>query len=454
MQIKVILIGAILSIVLVTGKSVEPPPLVTRPYAPRGAAVELFYARDPELLLSGPAGTGKSRGLLEKLHLCAMKYAGMRGLIVRKTRASLTESGLVTYEEKVLPANSKIKAGAKRRNRQSYPYPNNSQIIVAGMDNATRVMSTEFDLIVCLEATELAEVDLENLTTRLRNGVLPYQQLAADCNPGGPQHWLLKRSERRVTRMLESRHEDNPVLFDDSGKMTEFGRNYLSKLDNLTGARKLRLRHGIWAMSEGMVYADVWEPATHLIFRREIPADWPRVWVVDFGYTNPFVWQCWALDGDDRLYRIAEIYQTQTLVEDHAKEILKWQRENNEPNPIAVICDHDAEDRATLERHLGLPTRAAHKAVREGIQLVASRMKKAGDGQPRIFLLRDSLVSVDPELREALKPTCTEQEAEGYIWASGALGTKEEPIKKDDHGLDCVRYVVAFVDRQQSQGVF
>ena len=53
-----------------------------RPYMPLGAARQLMLCRDPEVLLSGPAGTGKSRASLEKLHLAAMRYPGMRGLIV------------------------------------------------------------------------------------------------------------------------------------------------------------------------------------------------------------------------------------------------------------------------------------------------------------------------------------------------------------------------------------
>ena len=449
----------LLLMLVITGQLIAAGlPDSARPYAPRGGAVELFYARDPELLLSGPAGTGKSRALLEKLHLCAMKYAGMRGLIARKTRASLTESGLVTYEEKVLPAGSRIKLSGSRRYRQAYRYQNGSQVIVGGMDDPNRVMSTEYDLIVPLEATELTEEDLENLTTRLRNGVMPYQQLLADCNPGGPQHWLKKRSERGTLRLIESRHEDNPILFDERGQMTEVGRAYLAKLDNLTGVRKLRLRYGIWAMSEGMVYADVWDPARHLLYRTDgqfglaqgIPRDWPRVWVVDFGYTNPFVWQCWAIDGDGRMFRLAEIYQTKTLVEDHARTIRAWQEQHAEPAPIALVCDHDAEDRATLERHLGISTTAAHKAVSEGIQTTAARLRVAGDGKARLFLLRDALLKVDEELREAKKPTCTEEEVEGYVWAEG----KEVPLKRDDHGVDALRYAVCYVDLQQSQGVF
>jgi hypothetical protein len=52
-------------------------------YGPKGGARELFYLKDPEVLLAGPAGTGKSRAALEKLNFLALKYPGFRGLIVK-----------------------------------------------------------------------------------------------------------------------------------------------------------------------------------------------------------------------------------------------------------------------------------------------------------------------------------------------------------------------------------
>jgi phage terminase large subunit len=114
---------------------------------------------------------------------------------------------------------------------------------------------------------------------------------------------------------------------------------------------------------------------------------------------------------------------------------------------VAVICDHDAEDRATLERHLGVRTLAAHKAVSPGIQAVASRLKVAGDGRPRLFLLRDALDERDPLLVEAKRPTCTDEEVESYVWnVAGGRKKGEEPLKENDHGCDCTRYLVAYRD--------
>jgi hypothetical protein len=404
-------------------------------YTPRGAARDLFACREPEVLIEGPAGTGKTLACLAKLHACLSKHARSRWLMVRKTRESLTESALVEYETRILIGrNAGIAAGPDRARRQRYTYPNGSVLVVGGLNKASRFMSTQYDGIYVPEATELTEDDWEKLTTRNRNGVMPYQQLIGDCNPDRPTHWLNQRANRGGLARLLSRHEDNPAVTLE----------YLATLDKLTGARKKRLRHGIWAAVEGAVY-DQYDAAVHLLDRFPIPAEWRRYRVIDFGYTNPFVCQWWAEDGDGRLYRYREIYRTQRLVEDHAADIVRL---SGNERYEATIADHDAEDRATLHAR-GIATVPAYKAVSVGIQGVQARLAKAGDGRPRLFLLRDSLVETDPRLVEAKKPLSTEQEFDGYIWATSPDGrpVKEEPLKVDDHGMDCARYLVACVDK-------
>lgn len=414
-------------------------------YSPRGAAWGLLHNQAGEVLISGAAGTGKSVASLFKLHLCCDSMPNVRALIVRKTRASVTESALVTFEQFVLPAEHPARTGPRRAFRQAYRYPNGSEIIIGGLDKPSRIMSTEYDLVFVQEAIEIDEGAWESITTRLRNGSLGYQQLLADTNPDRPTHWLKLRCDAGKTVMLESRHEDNPLLWDaDRKAWTQIGTTYLAKLDALTGPRKQRLRYGRWVQAEGVVY-EGWDAAKHLINPMKIPYDWPRFWCIDFGYTNPFVWQAWAQDPDGRLYRYRELYQTQKLVEDHARAILDATKD--EPRPRAIICDHDAEDRATLERHIKIGTIAATKDVSPGIQAVASRLRNADDGKPRIFFVRDSLVSRDPALQESKQPACTEEEFDSYVWDVSTGRTKgEEPVKKHDHGMDAMRYLVAHFD--------
>ena len=452
-----------------------PAPTVVR-YEPRGAAVELFTSRDSEIVISGPAGTGKSVACLFRIHLAALNNPGFRGLILRKTAVSLGSTTLVTYKEKVAKAalDQRIVTwyGGSRQEAACYRYHRDGAvsavIVVGGLDKPEKIMSSEYDLVFVDEATELSLTDWETIGTRLRNGQRAQQQQIAACNPDSEHHWMIQRAQAGTLKMLYSTHRDNPAYVNRDGSYTPAGRTYiLGKLSALTGIRRQRLFEGKWTSAEGIVYEN-WDPAIHLV--NQLPKGsetWTRWWTVDFGYSNPFVLQCWAEDPDGRLWLYREIYKTKTLVEDHAKTILRIVRrcavcckskaEDHdcqtckvcelkwiEPRPRAVICDHDAEDRATLDRHLGLGTSKAHKTVKDGVQAVQSRLKVQGDGRPRLYIVRNAVVEIDKELEAAKLPLCTEQEITGYVWPEGVKpDQRENPVKQDDHGCDAMRYMVA-----------
>lgn len=425
----------------------------------------MFESNVGEVLLSGPAGTGKSRACMEKMNALALLFPRMRGLMLRKTMVSLAGSVIPDWEDSVvneLMRNGTVSYfGGSTREPACYKYRNGSRVVLGGMDNPIKIMSTQYDMIYVQEAIEFTENDWESCTIRLRNGRVPYQQLMADTNPDSDTHFLNIRGQTGQTLVLESRHEDNPRYFRDDGSITKEGIAYMANLDALTGVRLQRYRYGKWVGAEGMIYED-WDTAVHLIDRFDIPDSWTRYWSVDFGFTNPFVLQCWAEDPDGRLYLYREIYHTQILVEDHAKLIMDivapedeaGQRVWIEPKPRAIVGDHDAEGRATFEKYVRMPTTPAKKTVTDGIEAVQTRLKRAGDDKPRLFLLKDSLVRRDPALVKSKKPTCTAEEVPGYIWKPPTLGQppKEEPDKKNDHGCDAKRYIVAHRDLNGGPG--
>lgn len=442
---------------------------VVRTLGFRGAALSVLECRDPEVLVAGPAGTGKSYACLVKVHLMALQNPGMRALILRKTHVSLSATGLVTLREHVLP--EALAAGIVRwfggsgEKPPGYMYSNGSSISVGGMDNPTKVMSSEYDIIFVQEATEFTKDDWEKCTTRLRNGKVSFQQLLADCNPDGPEHWLKVRCDEGRTRMLYALHTDNPKLFDDAHVPTDAGRAYLDTLGRLTGVRKLRLEGGIWAAAEGLIF-DNWNPALHITDRKILPKEWRRLWGIDFGFTNPFVWQMWAVDPDGRLILEKEIYRTQRIVADHAQQILdvvtskadrvltpEGKIDPNQsrwiyPRPEKIICDHDAEDRATLRRELDMPTTAATKTVSDGIQAMMQRLERAGDGRARMEICRTALVDRDESVADRGLPLGFLGEIPGYVWEPAPDGkpNKDRPLKLNDHSMDTARYVCADQD--------
>ena|SRR5579872_4777593 len=429
----------------------------------RGGALALISCRDRECCLEGPAGSGKTYPILSKIHGLLSYYAGARALVARKSNTDLAGSAMATYRDGVLDEREGVRYfGGNKVKPAAFQYPNGSLLIVNGLDKPTKVRSTEFDIAFINEATECAVEDIEFVRMRLRRGVLPYQQLIMDCNPDAPTHWLNQRMNEGVTTRLLSRHEDNPRYFDvRSHDWTDEGRRYIfDVLGGLTGVRLARYRYGKWQAAEGTIYEDAWDRARNVVDRARyskrpsdlygdcgIPRDWPRYLVIDFGFTHPFVCLWAARDPDGRLIIYRQLYKTKALVEDHAKEIRRvsrWGQDGGDPLPREIICDHDAEGRATLERHLGLSTTRAHKAVLEGIQATAAAMKPDAAGTPRLLILSGSLIERDQELVRMKKPTCVEEEPENYTWHIGSgYRAKEEPVKEDDHGCDCLRYLCA-----------
>ncbi|MBK8260282.1 MAG: terminase [Nannocystis sp.] len=414
-----------------------------------GAARELWNFKGSEVILAGPYECGKTIAWLHKMNAVMCKYPNARGLMLRKTYRSLIESACITFEREVLanppghPDCPIDRAGGS--NPTAYEYPNGSRIVLGGMDNPSKLLSSAWDMIGVPQAEELTESEWGSLTRPItgRAGNVQHPQIVGDANPGPPTHWILHRPSLTV---LHSRHEDNPTLFDPAtGEITERGKKTMAVLDALPGVLYQRGRLGKWVSAEGQVYDD-FDRAIHLIDSFPIPSDWTRYWAVDFGYTNPFAWGEFAVDHDGRLYLVREIYRTRRLVEDHARHILAIT--HGSPQPQALICDTDAEDRATLERHLNVRTIAADKAISTGIQAVQMRLKKAGDGRPRLYIMRDALVERDEALAAAHRPVCTLDEFEVYVWPKGRDGSslKEAPVKEFDHGLDRLRYMAMYLE--------
>lgn len=432
--------------------------------AVRGAVGRLFAGMaHGEVIISGPAGTGKTRGILDYLHM-RMSTEKLRVLMLRKTLESLKTSALVTYQEQVLHGfNGKeskpdgvVYFGGNSIRPASFTYQaTGSQLIVGGLDKPSRVLSTEYDIIYVNEATEISLTEWETLGGRVDRPSMDDTKveslLLGDCNPGAPQHWIKVREGEKILKLWPTTHRDNPAMWDmENHVWTAAGRRYLRRLRNYTGVRRQRFLFGLWAAAEGQVYESFSE-LFHVVDRDKV-AD--RLGAsryfgtVDWGWTNPGVLQVWALDRDGRLYLVAEYYQTHKTVD--AYWIPQAKLLGKEFGVQEWYCDPSEPAYIEQFRVAGLDAKPAYNPIMPGVTAVESRLRKQDDGAPRLSILRDASRISDPWLMENKMPLNTVGEVPLYVWPKNSAGviTKDKPVDEFNHGLDCLRYAVAQVDLQ------
>jgi len=457
----------------------------------RGAPLQLMealagYEGPPkilEYLLDGPGGTGKSRGVAHVLFWLGYQYPGIRIIVVRKTRASLTESFCKTWEQDVVPAGHAMLNGPRRLNRHSYDFGNGSELILAGLDTDTRLYSTDYDVWYVQELIEISLDEHEKARRALRNwngerrgtpGAIPFQLLVADTNPHVPWHWVNKRyAPNGPYPRLESRHWDNPALYDAAReRWTPEGAAYIESLSKLTGPRRERLYKGKWHQAEGLVWSS-YDPAVHLVTRSEVPEIGWHFASQDWGFTAPGVLQIWGVaKGTGHLYRLHEVYRRGENVNWWAARVGEYHKRYDLRR---VICDpEDADAISIFNEHLGTPA-GNHEPMARIAQPANNKRASSGVGdiggldlvrqylaERRLFLVRDANEHVDlgrPSegirgLSDLGLPDRTEQEVEGYVFKKRSYGQlaaksgeREIDLTDDsvpDHGCDALRYAVMF----------
>jgi phage terminase large subunit len=362
----------------------------------------------------------------------------------------MTESTLVTWESKVVPEGHPCLSGPSRRNRQSYVFPNGSEIITAGMkqsgrDATQKIMSTDFDFIYVPEAIELSAEEYGRLLSRLRNNVSPFKQIISDTNPSHPQHWLKRRCDDGMCQIIETRHRDNPLLYDHAkGDWTPFGREYLSSLETLEGALRDRLYLGKWAQAEGVVFTN-WNDQIHVIDNFDIPEHWKRYCSNDFGVNDPFTAIYGAQDPESkRLYIYREYVRTNDIVEHHAAAMKKIEGKEKYQ---ATICDHEKNARLTLEKHLGRTTTPANKKdIMAGVDAIQSLLKNQPDGRPGLFVFESLRNTYDKAMDERKLPMGIIQEMPSYVFDQSVnKGIKDKPVDRDNHSIDPLRYLCVYL---------
>ncbi|MCF8012424.1 MAG: terminase family protein [Clostridiales bacterium] len=261
-------------------------------------------------------------------------------------------------------------------------------------------------------------------------------------------------------RVYEKRHEDEDIeVFEwatmDNPYLPEDVINGLKRQFEDDEDKLKRRLHGIYIGQSGMVYP-MFDEEKHLIEPYEVPATWPLIEVIDLGFANPSAVLYIAVAPGDKKIIIDEIYETKLSIPDLAQKIKqkrdegKW-CEGGKYKPVFTLIDPSAQQRQqplddrnideepvqTPRKKLkqyGIPTKLADNALLPGINNVRSELKP-DDGEPRLKAFNtcnDWIYEINHyRLREHRSDRTRERK-----------NPKEKPRQKDDHLMDCTRYVI------------
>lgn len=278
---------------------------------------ELFLrAREKYVAYGGARGGGKSWAVRTKAEIMALRHAGIRQLIVRRSYPELQENHIRQLRSEL--------RGIARYNEQKHvlTFPNGSTVnfvYCAKDQDLDNLQGQEYDLIYVDEATQLSEYQLKVIAACCR-GVNSFpKRVYLTCNPGGKGHAYIKRLF--VDRKFLAGEKPEEYTFiqakvTDNRALMESDPEYVGRLEALPPKLRKAWLEGQWDILEGQFFEEFRDdPAhyadrigTHVIDPFEIPAHWPVYRSFDFGYKRPFSVGWWTMDEEGRLYRILELY--------------------------------------------------------------------------------------------------------------------------------------------------
>ncbi len=275
-----------------------------------------LQSRKKYIAFGGARGGGKSWAVRTKAVLLALRYGGIRLLLVRRTYQEL-ESNHIRFLRQTLAGIAEYRSGTRQ-----FLFPNGSVLdfgYCACDGDMDRYQGAEYDVIFLDEATQLREEWMRQFAACVR-GVNDFpKRIYYTCNPGGPGHGYIKRLfiDRRVPAGEDpADYEFIPARVTDNKALLKKQPDYLRQLEALPKKLRQAWLEGKWDIYEGQFFQEFTDdPAhyrdrkfTHVIEPFDIPREWRVYRSYDFGYAKPFSCAWWAVDFDGCIYRILELY--------------------------------------------------------------------------------------------------------------------------------------------------
>ena len=268
----------------------------------------------------GARGGGKSWAARQKALLLALRYPGIRILLLRRSYPELRENH-------ILPLGRLAgEAADYREGEKCLVFVNGSRLkfgYCANQGDVLQYQGQEYDAIFLDEATQFTEYQFSALTACLRGANRYPKRMYLTCNPGGPGHQWVKRLF--VDRDFRAGENPADYLFIpakvyDNRVLMERDPGYVELLQNLPSGLREAWLEGRWDQFQGQFFPE-FRRETHVCQPFAIPEDWRRYFAMDYGLdmlAGYFV----AVDQEGRAWVYQEVYESGLIVSQAAERIL------------------------------------------------------------------------------------------------------------------------------------
>ena len=396
---------------------------------PQPKQKEFMLARKKYVAYGGARGGGKSWAVREKAKRLALKWAGIKILILRQTYTDLRENHILP-----LRADLPVEIAPYKETEKSFAFINGSRIrcsYFATDADALQYQGQEYDVIFLEEATQFTEFAFNILKACLRGANDFPKRMYLTCNPDNIGFLWVKRLF--VSR--EYYPEENPddymfiqALVDDNKILMEKNPEYVKQLDSLPDGMRERWRYGSWTVAEGQ-YFNEFRRDLHTCEPFKIPREWRRYIALDYGLDMLAAYWI-AIDNNNHCYVYKEYCQPDLPISAAAQAINGFTEPDE--NIYAVLAPPDlwnrsqetGKSKALLFSEAGLELVKSNNDREAGWLAIKELLQVNEHGECRIHIFTNcvKLIRHLPELlRDPRRPTDTRTEPHEITHSPDAL---------------------------------
>lgn len=335
-----------------------------------GPQTEFFKRQEFEVLYGGASGGGKTDALLAEGGRQAW-HPRYRAYFFRRTYPELADA-IDRAKEIFLPS------GATWKEREfELNFPSGAKFRFRHMEHRDDWRKYQGHGIHCLlmdELTQFEKIQYDKIKAWVRSsipGIRAYIRCAS--NPKGIGHaWVKARfvDHGAFNRVVEyitdpkvglsfeldrvfipARVYDNKILINNDPQ-------YLARLLSMPEADRKAYLEGIWEGGEGQFFSE-WDSHLHTVQSFEVPPNWRRFGMLDYGFATPFCYLQTVVSPDGELVCYREIYQHGVRDDEQAEKIYDLCKDDR---PEYIVAGRDLWHKSGKGQH-GQSTAETYRRV-------------------------------------------------------------------------------------------